>query len=147
MTRHPGWKLVRIYADEGISGTSLSHRDEFVQMIKDCEAGNDAEKYIDTIPNDPDNGLSRRCALFEDGMKPMAKTYKTKVVASPASWVESFGRKATGGSVPLTQGDNEPWRVSEAGIPYQVDKDLNPSTEAVLQQGIQDIVSTIQRRE
>lgn len=108
---------------------------------------NDAEKYIDTIPNDPDNGSSRRCALFEDGMKPMAKTYKTKVVASPASWVESFGRKATGGSVPLTQGDNEPWRVSEAGIPYQVDKDLNPSTEAVLQQGIQDIVSTIQRRE
>ena len=108
---------------------------------------NDAEKYIDTIPNDPDNGSSRRCALFEDGMKPMAKTYKTKVVASPASWVESFGRKATGGSVPLTQGDNEPWRVSEAGIPYQVDKDLNPSTEAVLQQGSQDIVSTIQRRE
>lgn len=39
VTRHPGWKLVRIYADEGISGTSLSHRDEFVQMIKDCEAG------------------------------------------------------------------------------------------------------------
>ena len=39
VTRHPGWKLVRIYADEGISGTSLSHRDEFVQKIKDCEAG------------------------------------------------------------------------------------------------------------
>ena len=32
VTRHPGWKLVRIYADEGISGTSLSHRDEFVQI-------------------------------------------------------------------------------------------------------------------
>ena len=39
VTRHPGWKLVRIYADEGISGTSLSHREEFKQMIKDCEAG------------------------------------------------------------------------------------------------------------
>jgi len=39
VTRHPGWKLVRIYADEGISGTSLNHRDEFIQMIKDCEAG------------------------------------------------------------------------------------------------------------
>ena len=30
--RHPGWKLVRIYADEGISGTSLAHRDQFLQM-------------------------------------------------------------------------------------------------------------------
>ena len=37
--RHPGWKLVRIYADEGISGTSLKHRDDFIRMIKDCETG------------------------------------------------------------------------------------------------------------
>jgi DNA invertase Pin-like site-specific DNA recombinase len=37
--RHPGWKLVRIYADEGISGTSLKHRDDFLRMIKDCETG------------------------------------------------------------------------------------------------------------
>ncbi len=37
--RHPGWKLVEIYADEGISGTSLQHRDEFVRMIRDCRAG------------------------------------------------------------------------------------------------------------
>ena len=37
--RHIGWKLVNIYADEGISGTSLQHRDAFLQMIADCEAG------------------------------------------------------------------------------------------------------------
>jgi DNA invertase Pin-like site-specific DNA recombinase len=35
----PNWTLVDIYADEGISGTSLKHRDNFVRMIKDCEAG------------------------------------------------------------------------------------------------------------
>lgn len=33
------WELVDIYADEGISGTSLQHRDNFVRMIKDCQAG------------------------------------------------------------------------------------------------------------
>ena len=38
--RHPGWKLVKIYADEGISGTSLKHRDNFLKMIQECEAGN-----------------------------------------------------------------------------------------------------------
>ena len=37
--RHPNWILVRIYADEGISGTSLAHRDEFHQMVTDCRAG------------------------------------------------------------------------------------------------------------
>ena len=37
--RHSGWKLVKIYADEGISGTSLKHRDAFIQMIADCTEG------------------------------------------------------------------------------------------------------------
>lgn len=36
VNRHPGWKLAGIYADEGISGTSLQHRDAFVRMIDDC---------------------------------------------------------------------------------------------------------------
>ena len=39
ISQHPGWNLVRIYADEGISGTSLKNRDAFLQMIKDCEDG------------------------------------------------------------------------------------------------------------
>ena len=37
--RHPGWELAKIYADEGISGTSLRRRDAFLQMIKDCKEG------------------------------------------------------------------------------------------------------------
>ena len=36
--RNPNWELVGIYADEGITGTSLSHRDEFMRMINDCMA-------------------------------------------------------------------------------------------------------------
>lgn len=38
VSRHPGWNLVGIYADEGISGTSLQHRDAFVRMIEDCRS-------------------------------------------------------------------------------------------------------------
>lgn len=37
--RHPNWELVEIYADEGISGTSLNHRNSFIRMIKDCQKG------------------------------------------------------------------------------------------------------------
>lgn len=38
INQHPGWVLVKIYADEGISGTSLKNRDAFIQMIEDCKA-------------------------------------------------------------------------------------------------------------
>lgn len=39
VNKNPNWMLVEIYADEGISGTSLQHRDAFKKMIKDCEDG------------------------------------------------------------------------------------------------------------
>lgn len=39
VNRHPGWNLVNIYADEGISGTSLQHRDAFINMISDSRNG------------------------------------------------------------------------------------------------------------
>lgn len=37
--RKENWELVDIYADEGISGTSLQHRDSFIRMLHDCQAG------------------------------------------------------------------------------------------------------------
>lgn len=39
VNRRSNWELVDIYADEGISGTSLQHRDSFIRMIKDCNDG------------------------------------------------------------------------------------------------------------
>ena len=39
VNRRANWDLVDIYADEGISGTSLQHRDSFIRMIDDCRAG------------------------------------------------------------------------------------------------------------
>ena len=39
VSRHSNWDLVDIYADEGISGTSLKKRDSFNRMIADWKAG------------------------------------------------------------------------------------------------------------
>ncbi len=39
IAQHPGWELADIYADEGITGTSLEKRDEFKRMLRDCRAG------------------------------------------------------------------------------------------------------------
>ncbi len=35
----PGWCLAGIYADEGISGTSVKHREAFIRMMRDSEKG------------------------------------------------------------------------------------------------------------
>lgn len=37
--RHPDWVLVDIYADEGLSGTSIRHREAFSRMIADALDG------------------------------------------------------------------------------------------------------------
>ena len=36
---HPGWVLAGIYADKGISGTTVKHREEFKRMIEDAKEG------------------------------------------------------------------------------------------------------------
>lgn len=39
ITNHPDWELVKVYTDEGISGTSIKHRDGFNEMIEDAKNG------------------------------------------------------------------------------------------------------------
>ena len=36
---NPEWEYVGVYADEGITGTSTKHRDEFNRLMEDCAAG------------------------------------------------------------------------------------------------------------
>lgn len=40
IAENPDWTMVRLYADEGITGTSMKKRKEFMKMIEDCEHGN-----------------------------------------------------------------------------------------------------------
>lgn len=39
IAEHPGWSLVDVYADEGLSGTSVKKRKAFLRMMNDCESG------------------------------------------------------------------------------------------------------------
>lgn len=36
---HPNWRLAGLYADEGVSGTGVKKRREFLRLMADCEAG------------------------------------------------------------------------------------------------------------
>ena len=37
--KHDGWKLIDVYADEGLTGTRMDNRDDFNRMIADCRKG------------------------------------------------------------------------------------------------------------
>ena len=36
---HPEYRLVEIYADEGLTGTCMDKRDELNRMLRDCKRG------------------------------------------------------------------------------------------------------------
>ena len=36
---HPGWQLTKVYADEGVTGTSLRRREAFLSMMQDAQEG------------------------------------------------------------------------------------------------------------
>ena len=39
ITEKPQWEMVDIYADDGISGTSMEKRADFLRLMKDCRRG------------------------------------------------------------------------------------------------------------
>ena len=56
-----GWTMVKMYADEGISGTSARKRPQFLQMIRDAEKGK-----IDLVIT---KSVSRFCRNTLDGLE------------------------------------------------------------------------------
>ena len=39
ISNNPGWEMADIYADEGITGTSVEKREDFQRMMQDCRKG------------------------------------------------------------------------------------------------------------
>ena len=65
--KHEKWELVKIYADEGISGTSLKHRDAFNEMMADAKAGK-----IDLIITKSVSRFARNAKDFLDAVRDLA---------------------------------------------------------------------------
>ena len=39
LSKHKGWELVDVYADEGLTGTRMEQREDFNRMLSDCRKG------------------------------------------------------------------------------------------------------------
>ena len=49
--------LVDVYADEGITGTCVNKRDEFLRMVKDCKLGRIDRIYVKSVSRFARNSL------------------------------------------------------------------------------------------
>lgn len=49
INQNPNMKLVDIYADEGVTGTSIAKRDEFNRMMSDAKKGKIDKIYCDVL--------------------------------------------------------------------------------------------------
>jgi len=49
VTSKPGWQLVDIYADEGLTGTWADKRDDFNRLVADCRAGKVDRVIVKTV--------------------------------------------------------------------------------------------------
>jgi len=65
--RHEDWRLVDIYPDEGISGTSLKNRKQFLRMMEDCKAGK-----IDLVVTKSVSRFARNIEDFHRSLRELA---------------------------------------------------------------------------
>ena len=82
--QHEKWELVKIYADEGISGTSLKHRDAFNEMISDAKAGKIdliITKSVSRFARNVEDFLSSVRALAEHN-PPIGVFFQTEAIYS-----------------------------------------------------------------
>ena len=107
---YPNWRLVDVYSDEGVSGTSLEHRDEMQRMIADCEA-----RKIDMVVT---KSISRFARNTVDCVNIMRKL---KALNPPVGiWFEAEGIYTLGSSgetlltILASVAQNESYQKSEA---------------------------------
>ena len=77
VAQHPQWVLVKIYADEGKSGTTMQHRDAFNEMLADAVAGK-----IDLI-------IVKNISRFARNVVDFLKTLRMLAEKNIGVWFES----------------------------------------------------------
>jgi len=71
ISRNPNYRLVDIYADEGITGTSTTKREGFNRMMNDCKNGKidmiitkSVTRFArNTLDSTETKGMENRCLL------------------------------------------------------------------------------------
>lgn len=133
--RNPQYQLVDIYADEGITGTSMEKRDDFHRLMRDCKKGlidriivksvsrfaRNTEELLATLRMLSEIGVS---VYFEENAIDTAMMNSEMIVTFPGMSAQQESISSTGSSAspislrcPLTQ---TKWEMTYAGSTWKL---------------------------
>lgn len=80
IAEHPNWEMVDMYADHGISATSMTHRDDFLRMLADCKAGKIDMILTKTVPRFARNVVDciATCRMLKNLNPPVAVFFEAQ---------------------------------------------------------------------
>ena len=109
--RHVEWKLVDIYADDGITGTSMTQRKEFQRMLSDCRDGKIDRILVKSLSRFSRNTKDCLTVLRELSQLGVSVSFEKERIDTPAFLrclcnhrMESSG---------ISTGLNASWRMSD----------------------------------
>ena len=65
ISKHDGWQLVDVYADEGLTGTRMDQREDFKRLLSDCRKGRIDKVLVKSISRFSRNAKDCLAALRE----------------------------------------------------------------------------------
>ena len=103
------WRMVDIYADEGITGTSVAKRDDFQRMMADCRRG-----LIDQILV---KSISRFARNTKDCLQNIRELKELGVSSSQPSTLPSPKKRASPSQVICDGAISAGWRAEHFSLP------------------------------
>lgn len=101
ISNNPDWEIVDIYADEGITGTSVEKREDFQRMMQDCRKGKSTGFWSSPFPDLPE--IQRIALRLSENSKNSVSVFSSRnrvltPVRYPVRWsrqiMASLGTKA-----------------------------------------------------
>lgn len=105
ISKHKGWTLVKIYADEGRSATSVKKRSGFLQMMEDCKVGK-----IDLIITKAINRFARNavdCLTYTRMLKNLSHPVGVYFETQNINTIEQRGEMLLGVLASFAQNESE----------------------------------------
>ena len=139
---NPDWEMVDIYADEGITGTSVEKREDFQRMMQDCRKGKIDRILVKSISRFARNTKDCLAAvrelkelgvsvLFEEQGIDTAKVSSEMVTAIMASLAQKQSESISGNTRMSIQWRMESghFRISNPPLGYNLEKGVLSATE------------------
>ena len=93
ISNNPDWEMVDIYADEGITGTSVEKREDFKRMMADCRKGKIDRILVKSISRFARN--TKDCLVAVRELKELGVTMPLATKNTKPSACDGYSRRSS----------------------------------------------------